>query len=160
MSTELNQKELDDKQDKRSLTPDREIKKHKPVSLIKDTSLKFSMDLLGEKLLNSYNQNLMQVCYTDLKLSHRFVRFALNPKHGSKLSHSSLTNLINDYLQGDSGVSYFRLQNDNEVTSFNNEALESMYGEMKGQTLKMLDLHKKNNFSLTIVYVGIFKHVT
>jgi len=151
LSAEINPKDNDLKsgKDKRSLTP--EVKKNKPESLIKDTSLKFSMDLLGEKLLNSYNNNLVQIAYTDLKMSHRFIRFSLNQKHNSKLSQNSLTNLINDYLQGDSGVSYFRLQNDSEVSSFNNQALESMYKDMK-DSAKLLDPNRRNSFSLTIVY--------
>ena len=152
LSAEIHEKEddqLKSQVEKRSLTP--EVKKQKESKLGKDSSLKFSMDLLGEKLLNCYSQNLMQIAYTDLKMSHRFIRFTVNQKHSSKLSHSSLTNLINNYLQGDPGVSYFRLQNDNEVTSFNNQAMESMYADLK-QSFKLLDLNKRNSYSLVIVY--------
>ncbi len=112
------------------------------------TKLKLDLDLLAEK----YNSErvFLQIAYTDLKMSHRFVRFTLSQKY-KDLSNRDLNKKIADYLKKDNCVEFFRLQDDSEVLNFNNIGIASLYKDIKN-SFKLFDVNKKINYSLCIVY--------
>lgn len=110
--------------------------------------MKLNMDVLAEK----YNGErvFLQVAYTDLKMSHRFIRFSLSHKY-KDISNRDLNKKIADYLKKENCVEFFRLQDDSEVLSFNNFGIASLYKDIKN-SFKLLDVSKKINYSLCIVY--------
>jgi hypothetical protein len=113
-------------------------------------SMKFTLDMLAEKIMA--NKTLLQIAYTDLKMSHRFVRFSINPNGKFKdLTHKQLNQVIADYLSGDSNVVLFRLQDDNDVSNFKNNAMDNMFKDLK-TNFKIIESGKKNSYSLTIIY--------
>jgi hypothetical protein len=96
---------------------------------------------------------LLQVIYTSLNLSHRFIRFEIsNTNKYFKADYNSMHNLIKNYLLTDKGNISFKLQNDNEILKSGNIAvnptLESIMKDMKNAGL--LNLTKKNKISYTI----------
>ena len=101
-----------------------------------------------------YNSKiLLQVIYTSLNLSHRFIRFEIsNTNKYFKADYNSMHNLIKNYLLTDKGNISFKLQNDNEILKSGNIAvnptLESIMKDMKNAGL--LNLTKKNKISYTI----------
>ena len=99
------------------------------------------------------NKILLQVIYTSLNLSHRFIRFEIsNTNKFFKADYNSMYNLIKNYLLTDKGNISFKLQNDNEILKSGNLAvnptLESIMKDMKNAGL--LNLTKKNKISYTV----------
>ena len=81
------------------------------------TNIKFNLDILNEKLNSSRNPKLMlQVAYSDLKMSHRFIRFSISNNSSYRdLSYKDLHEMISEFINKDPSVVLFRLQDDNEV---------------------------------------------
>ena len=99
------------------------------------------------------NKILLQVIYTSLNLSHRFIRFEISSSNKFfKADYNSMYNLIKNYLLTDKGNISFKLQNDNEILKSGNIAvnptLESIMKDMKNAGL--LNLTKRNKISYTI----------
>ena len=99
------------------------------------------------------NKILLQVIYTSLNLSHRFIRFEISSSNKFfKADYNSMYNLIRNYLLTDKGNISFKLQNDNEILKSGNIAvnptLESIMKDMKNAGL--LNLTKRNKISYTI----------
>ena len=99
------------------------------------------------------NKILLQVIYTSLNLSHRFIRFEISSSNKFfKEDYNSMYNLIKNYLLTDKGNISFKLQNDNEILKSGNIAvnptLESIMKDMKNAGL--LNLTKRNKISYTI----------
>jgi hypothetical protein len=113
-------------------------------------SMKFTLDSLAEKI--TANKTLLQIAYTDLKMSHRFVRFAINPNSKYKdLTHKQLNSVISDYFSDDKNVILFRLQDDNDVSSFKYNAMDQVFKDLK-TNFKINESGKRNSYSLTIIY--------
>jgi hypothetical protein len=115
-------------------------------------SLKYTLDMFAEKI--TANKSLFQIAYTDLKMSHRFVRFSMNPNGRYRdLTYKQVNSLIGEYLASDPNVILFRLQDDNDVSNFKNQAMDHVFKDFK-TNFKILEglNNKKNSYSLTIVY--------
>lgn len=110
--------------------------------------IKLNMDLLSEK--NPCDKVFLQVAFTDLKMSHRFLRFTLCSKF-KDITLRDLTKKISDYLKKDQCVEFFRLQDDSDVLNFTDHGLTSLYKDIKN-SFKLLEMSKKLNYSLCIVY--------
>ena len=105
------------------------------------------------KLLKQ-NKIQLQVIYTSLNLSHRFIRFEIsNTNKYYQIDNNSIYNLVKKYLSSDKGNIYFKLQNDNEIFKSGNIApnqiMESIMKDMRNNG--MFNLTKKNKISYTIV---------
>lgn len=113
----------------------------------KKDKMKLNMDLLSDK----YNGEkvFLQVAFTDLKMSHRFIKFSISQKY-KDITSRDLNKKISDYLKRDQTVEFFRLQDDNEALNFSNHGLSSLYKDIKN-SFKLLDLNRKANYSLCIV---------
>ena len=116
-------------------------------------------NLLNMKLYDS-SQIYLQVIYTSLNLSHRFIRFEIsNTNKYYKADYNTIYNLIKEYLLLDNGNISFKLQNDNEVLKSGNIApnsnIESIIKDMKNAG--MLNLSKKNKMSYTIAITYDYK---
>ena len=102
----------------------------------------------------------LQVIYTSLSLSHRFIRFDIsNTNKYYQTDYNTLYNLIKNYLSLDKGNIGFKLQNDNEVLKSGNIAvntnLESVMKDMKNAG--MLNLSKRDKISYTIAIIYDYK---
>ena len=102
----------------------------------------------------------LQVIYTSLSLSHRFIRFDIsNTNKYYQADYNTLYNLIKNYLSLDKGNIGFKLQNDNEVLKSGNIAvntnLESIMKDMKNAG--MLNLSKRDKISYTIAIIYDYK---
>ena len=102
----------------------------------------------------------LQVIYTSLSLSHRFIRFDIsNTNKYYQTDYNTLNNLIKNYLSLDKGNIGFKLQNDNEVLKSGNIAvnsnLESIMKDMKNAG--MLNLSKRDKISYTIAIIYDYK---
>lgn len=117
-------------------------------------NLKFNLDMLHEKISRNNNKNILQVAYTDLKMSHRFIRFYISNNSPYKdVSYKDLNAMMNEYLMQDDCVVLYRLQDDSEVNFANlPPSLDAIFKDMKSN-FKLLDVNTgKKSFSLTIVY--------
>lgn len=120
-----------------------------------NSNIKFNIEaMLTDR---SYNPSIcLQVAYTDLQMSHRFVRFSIK-KHKDSVSFKELNTMINQYVKTDNGIIMFRLQDDNEVLSsplsnFPNPALDNLLKEVK-TSFKLFDKNSiQRSFSLTMIY--------
>ena len=102
----------------------------------------------------------LQVIYTSLSLSHRFIRFDIsNTNKYYQADYNTLYNLIKNYLSLDKGNIGFKLQNDNDVLKSGNIAvnsnLESIMKDMKNAG--MLNLPKRDKISYTIAIIYDYK---
>ena len=102
----------------------------------------------------------LQVIYTSLSLSHRFIRFDIsNTNKYYQADYNTLYNLIKNYLSLDKGNIGFKLQNDNDVLKSGNIAvnsnLESIMKDMKNAG--MLNLSKRDKISYTIAIIYDYK---
>ena len=102
----------------------------------------------------------LQVIYTSLSLSHRFIRFDIsNTNKYYQTDYNTLYNLIKNYLSLDKGNIGFKLQNDNDVLKSGNIAvnsnLESIMKDMKNAG--MLNLSKRDKISYTIAIIYDYK---
>lgn len=89
----------------------------------------------------------LQVIFTDVKLSHRFIRFSLSKKY-KDITNTDLEKIIHDYLKRDRCVELFILQSDNDV--FKNHGLTSFKNETKSHYSE--PVHTKSSFSVRIIY--------
>lgn len=116
-----------------------------------NTNVRFNLDMIGDKLNNE--KYLLQVAYSDLKMSHRFIRFLItnNNYKFKDLSYKELNLMISDYFKNDNAVVLFRLQDDNEIVNMKNPAMDTFFKDLKYNN-KLLDTSNKKSFSLVIVY--------
>lgn len=120
-----------------------------------DQKLRFDLDLLAGKFVNR-ERFILQVAYSDLRICHRFVRFAI--PQGSRfkdISYRDLNSLMQNYFKSDRGVISFRLQDDSEVNFKNssgsaNIALDVISKEVRNNF--KLNLNKKYFYSVVVVY--------
>jgi len=117
------------------------------------------LNLLNSKIFEN-SQIQLQVIYSSLNLSHRFIRFEIsNTNKYYKADYNTIYNLIRNYLSSDKGNISFKIQNDNEVLKSGNLApnsnLESIMKDMKNAGL--LNLTKKDKISYTINIVYDYK---
>ena len=115
---------------------------------------------LSNLKLFPYSKIQLQVIYTSLSLSHRFIRFDIsNTNKYYQTDYNTLYNLIKNYLSLDKGNIGFKLQNDNEVLKSGNIAvnsnLESIMKDMKNAG--MLNLSKRDKISYTIAIIYDYK---
>ena len=116
--------------------------------------------------LNSLNNNLksmilgkiqLQLAYTDLSYSHRFIRFEISKiNRNYNLSFDELNIKFQNYFNKDKGYILYRLQDDNEVlNNFDKNTspvLELLFNEMKNfQIYSQFDENKKY-FTLSMIY--------
>ena len=106
------------------------------------------------------SQIQLQVIYTSLNLSHRFIRFEINSTNQYyKSNYNTIYNSIKNFLLSDKGNISFKIQNDNEVLKSGNIApnsnLESIMKDMKNAG--MLNLTKKKQISYTIAITYDYK---
>jgi len=120
-----------------------------------DQKLRFDMDLLAGKFVNR-ERFILQVAYTDLRICHRFIRFAVpNGSRFKDISYRDLINLMQNYFKSDRGIVTFRLQDDSDVNFKNasgntNIAFDVIAKEVQNNF--KLNLNKKNFYSVVIVY--------
>ena len=103
------------------------------------------------------NKMQLQVIYSELNLSHRFIRFKIsNTNKYYKIDFNSLNNMIKQYLSSDKGNISFKLQNDREVLkegkSAINPMMEHLLKDMKDANLLNTDNKNNANYTLAIVY--------
>ena len=115
---------------------------------------------LSNLKLFPYSKIQLQVIYTSLSLSHRFIRFDIsNTNKYYQADYNTLYNLIKNYLSLDKGNIGFKLQNDNDVLKSGNIAvnsnLESIMKDMKNAG--MLNLSKRDKISYTIAIIYDYK---
>ena len=130
-----------------------------PRKIQKYSEQKNNLNLLNTKIFDN-NQIQLQVIYSSLNLSHRFIRFEIsNTNKYYKVDYNTIYNLIRNYLLLDKGNISFKIQNDNEVLKSGNIApnsnLESIMKDMKNAGL--LKLTKKDKISYTIAIVYDYK---
>ena len=99
----------------------------------------------------------LQVVYSELNLSHRFIRFEIsNTNKYYNLDFKSLNNMIKKYLSLDKGNISFQLQDDREVVKGDKKAINPMMDnllrEMKDKGLFTSGNRNKVNYTLAIVY--------
>jgi len=121
-----------------------------------EQKLRFDLDLLAGKFV-SRERFILQVAYTDLRICHRFVRFAIAPGSRFKdISYRDLNSLMLNYFKSDKGVISFRLQDDSEVNfqntggSASNIAFDVISKEVRNNF--KLNLNKKYFYSVVIIY--------
>ena len=120
-----------------------------------DQKLRFDLDLLAGKFVNR-ERFILQVAYTDLRICHRFIRFAVpNGSRFKDISYRDLINLMQNYFKSDRGIVTFRLQDDSDVNFKNasgntNIAFDVIAKEVQNNF--KLNLNKKNFYSVVIVY--------
>jgi len=117
-------------------------------------NLKFNLETLGNKINKNLNKVLLQVAYTDLKMSHRFIRFFIpHTSQFKDITYKDLYYMMNEFFTKDNSVIIFRLQDDNEM-NFGNlpESVDAIFKDLKSN-IKLLDINSnKKSFSLTIIY--------
>jgi hypothetical protein len=122
-----------------------------------NSNIKFNLEMLNEKYQSQNLQDtksLLQIAYSDLKMSHRFVRFSISDKSKYRdVSYKELNNMIKEYINSDPCVVLFRLQDDSEVVNLNsNIAMDALFKDLKKE-FKGLNLEgNKVTYSLTIIY--------
>jgi hypothetical protein len=127
-----------------------------PRKIQKYSEQKNNLNLLNTKIFDN-NQIQLQVIYSSLNLSHRFIRFEIsNTNKYYKVDYNTIYNLIRNYLLLDKGNISFKIQNDNEVLKSGNIApnsnLESIMKDMKNAGLLKLTKKDKISYTITIVY--------
>ena len=103
------------------------------------------------------NKIQLQVVYSELNLSHRFIRFEIsNTNKYYNLDFKSLNNMIKKYLSLDKGNISFQLQDDREVVKGDKKAINPMMDnllrEMRDKGLFTSGNRNKVNYTLAIVY--------
>lgn len=123
-----------------------------PQSKIK--SLKFDMEVLKEKInTNDLSKYYLQIIYTDLKLSHRFIRFVIHKNN--KITFKELENRIAAFFNYDSSIVIYRLQDDSQILNKggNPSTLDTILKDLKMDlNYLMMDDKEKLSYTLNIVY--------
>ena len=119
-------------------------------------SKKNNDSLLYLKNINK-NKIQLQVIFSELNLSHRFIRFTISSTNKYyKLDFKSLNNMISKYLSFDKGNISFKLQDDREVLKGGKKAINPMMDnllkEMKDSGLFNTENKNKINYTIAIVY--------
>ena len=142
----------------------------KSINMNKNVEKKKNNMFYKEEQKNTFNfsnlklfdnsQIQLQVIYTSLNLSHRFIRFEINSTNQYyKSNYNTIYNSIKNFLLSDKGNISFKIQNDNEVLKSGNIApnsnLESIMKDMKNAG--MLNLTKKKQISYTIAVTYDYK---
>ena len=109
--------------------------------------------------LNNIKQNRiqLQVIYSELNLSHRFIRFSISKTNKYyQLDFKSMNNMIAKYLSFDKGNVNFKLQDDREVLKEGKKAInpmmENLLKEMKESGLFNSENINKISYTIAIVY--------
>ena len=107
--------------------------------------------------LNQLNQNRikLQLIYTELNLSHRFIRFEIsNTNKYYKLDYKSINNMIRKYLSLDKGNISFYLQDDREAVKGGKKPINPMMDNLMKEMLNTgLFNSERNKVSYTIAIV-------
>ena len=101
------------------------------------------------------NRIMLQLVYSELKLSHRFIRFEINHTNKNyKLDYNTLNNMIKRYLSLDKGNVKFHLQYDNEVVKRENDyinpMMESLINDIKDK--EWIEKKKCKSYTIAICY--------
>ena len=97
---------------------------------------------------NNYNNYELKIIYTDLNLSHRFVRFH------SSIDYDKLNNIIKkNFIEKDIGNTSFHFQRDDEIVKNSSitPEINFIFNKMKNENLINLD-QLSNSYTLGIVY--------
>ena len=119
-------------------------------------SSKNNDSLLYLQYLNQ-NKIQLQVIYSELNLSHRFIRFEIsNTNKYYKLDFQSINNMIKKYLSFDKGNINFKLQDDREVFKDDkkviNPMMDNLLKEMRNTGLFNTENKNKISYTLAIIY--------
>ena len=123
------------------------IKLIKVLKILIYNSLKYN-EIEKEKKEEKIPDCELKLVYTDLNLSHRFIRFR------SSLDYDGLkTFIINNYINKDKGIISFQFQKDDEVekTNSNFSDFSKIYGLVKRNNLYNFS-ELTNTYTLGIVY--------
>ena len=109
--------------------------------------------------LKKLNQNRiqLQLIYTELNLSHRFIRFEISDTNKYyKLDYKSMNNMIRRYLSLDKGNISFYLQDDREAVKGGkkplNPMVDTLMKEMMNTGLFNSENRNKVSYTIAIVY--------
>jgi len=127
-----------------------------PKKIQKSFEQKKAVDLPNLKIFDN-DQIQLQVIYSSLNLSHRFIRFEIsNTNKYYSANYNTIYNIIRNYLLSDKGNISFKIQNDNEVLKSGNIApnsnLESMMKDMKNAGILNLTQKDKVSYTIAIIY--------
>ena len=121
----------------------------------------FNLDMLGDNL-NSIlaNKIQIQIAFSDLNLSHRFVRFEISKTNKNyNLPFKDIDNLFKNFFSKDKANILYRLQDDKEVLSNCNTNMKSpspvmdvLFREMKNYQIFSSGNPNYRSFSLNIIY--------
>ena len=108
--------------------------------------------------INHLNQNqiYLQVIYSELFLSHRFIHFSIsNTNKYYKYDFKTLKNMIMKYLSFDKGNINFVVQDDREVIKGNQKSLDPMMDNLLKEMIDtgLFNSENKKNLSFTIAIV-------
>ena len=131
-------------------------KENKPKKVPKSFEQKNALNSLNLKIFDN-SQIQLQVVYSSLNLSHRFIRFEISSTNKYyKADYNTIYNLIRNYLLSDKGNVSIKIQNDNEVLKSGNIApnsnLESIMKDMKNAGMLNLTKKDKINYTIAIIY--------
>ena len=122
---------------------------------------KFQKTNINDSLLylKNINQNKIQiqVVYSELNLSHRFIRFEIsNTNKYYNLDFNSINNMIKKYLSFDKGNINYKLQDDKEVLKYDkkgiNPMMDNLLKEMRNTGLFNTENKNKVSYTLAIIY--------
>ena len=111
--------------------------------------------LLYLKRLSS-NQIQLQVVYSELNLSHRFIRFEIsNTNSYYKSDLKSMNDMIKQYLSKDPGNISFKLQDDRQALKESKKNANSMVDKLLKEMMDngLFNSENKNKISYTIAIV-------
>ena len=97
---------------------------------------------------NYYNNYELKIIYTDLNLSHRFIRFQ------SSIDYDELNNIIKkNFIEKDIGNTSFHFQRDDEIVKNSSitPEINLIFNKMKNENLINID-QLSNSYTFGIVY--------
>ena len=104
----------------------------------------------------NYNRIQLQLIYTELNLSHRFIRFEIsNTNKYYKLDYKAMNNMIRKYLSLDKGNISFYLQDDREAVKGGKKPINPMVDKLMKEMVNtgLFNSENKNKISYTIAIV-------
>ena len=130
-------------------------------NLSNNNSNVFNLDMLGDNLNSIMSSKLqIQVAYSDLNLSHRFIRFEIAKTNKNyNLPFKDIDALFNNFFSKDKANIIYRLQDDKEVLNNCNTNAKSpspimdvLFREMKNYQIYNTNDPNHRYFSLNIIY--------
>ena len=95
----------------------------------------------------------LQILYSELKLSHRFIRFEIsNTNKYYNLDFNSIKNMIYNYLSKDRCNVNYKIQNDKEAEKNPSSMVDNLFKEMKNLGLLNSNEFGKKSYTIGIVY--------